>query len=164
MEQNRRDIMIDPCVLGQEQRIAVSPPILVEAGQYVGMQNRSSETVSGFEYASTRGGMYLPLDDVGVHGQYIWKFEGGLERVSHPLRREPVVQYLDGRRVLSAATQPAGGIMPCEVRHMRSMGAYALPTRHIDTPALYDRPYKYKVHALGGTPCVCSVYRTGRGV
>jgi hypothetical protein len=85
IEQNRRDIIIDPCVLGQEQRIAVSPPIPVEAGQYVGLQNRSSETVSGFEYASTRGGMCLSLDDVSAHGQYIWKFEGGLERVSQKL-------------------------------------------------------------------------------
>eukprot|EP01045_Picozoa_sp_COSAG04_P029678 COSAG04_NODE_4937_length_1816_cov_1.307513_1_plen_374_part_00 len=79
IEQNRRDPLIDAAALMQEQRIIVTPPIPIKEGQFVGVQNRYAETVSGSSSESTRGGLCLAVDDVSSHGQYIWKFEGGLE-------------------------------------------------------------------------------------
>ena len=68
-------------VLGEEQTVRVAPPLYLVAGQYVGVQNSSGELCDGWRAGwgpGGRGGVCLSLDDEGEHGQYVWKFEGGV--------------------------------------------------------------------------------------
>ena len=68
-------------LLHEEQAVRVAPPLYLEAGQYVGVQNTSGELCDGWRASgggAVRGGVCLSLDDESEHGQYVWKFEGGV--------------------------------------------------------------------------------------
>ncbi|CAH0372307.1 unnamed protein product [Pelagomonas calceolata] len=80
VEERRRAIRVAH-VLGAEQTVRVAPPLYLEAGQYVGVQNSSGDLCAGWRAGwgpGGRGGLCLSLDDEGEHGQYVWKFEGGV--------------------------------------------------------------------------------------
>jgi len=80
VEERRRAIRVTH-VLGEEQTVRVAPPLYLEAGQCVGVQNTSGELCDGSRASLGpvgRGGVCLSLDDHSDHGQYIWKFEGGV--------------------------------------------------------------------------------------
>ena len=79
-EERRQPIRVGR-VLAAEQVVKVTPPLWIEEGQYVGIQNRSSDFCAGWEASwgpGGTGGMCLSLDDHSDHGQYLWKFEGGM--------------------------------------------------------------------------------------
>ena len=64
-----------------DQVVKVAPPLWMEEGEYVGIQNSSSELCASWEASwggAGTGGMCLSLDDHSDHGQYIWKFGGGM--------------------------------------------------------------------------------------
>ena len=79
-EETRQPIRVDRQAR-DEQVVNVTPPLWMEEGEYVGIQNSSSELCDGWEASwggAGTGGMCLSLDDHSDHGQYIWKFDGGM--------------------------------------------------------------------------------------
>ena len=79
-EERRQPIRVDRQVQ-DDQVVKVAPPLWMEEGEYVGIQNSSSELCDSWEASwggAGTGGMCLSLDDHSDHSQYIWKFEGGM--------------------------------------------------------------------------------------
>ena len=77
-----QEIRVDTANHSTAQTVAITPPLCVREGQYIGVQNSSDSYSPEWEESwgpGGIGGMCLSLDDHSDHGQYIWKFEGGVQ-------------------------------------------------------------------------------------
>ena len=92
IERHVRPITIAVSKTGVEQTIEVSPPLSVAQGDYIGIQNRATTFPPGWQPSwgeTGKGGMCLSLDDYSDHGEYVWKFEGGMDSEAAPVATVP---------------------------------------------------------------------------
>ena len=130
IERHVRPITIAVSKTGVEQTIEVSPPLSVAQGDYIGIQNRATTFPPGWQPSwgeTGKGGMCLSLDDYSDHGEYVWKFEGGMDSEAAPVATVPREDEQERR-----------GCWPCGCFKRRNKQAHPVevaqpPARKLDT-------------------------------